>query len=289
MLDNFESNSLTLDCTKFVQKLEKLGHSDLAIKIQVLNQKRLKSRVMVEIESIRSQLRYKQKANLSADKLKLKNDLKFAAGKYDYIRLGIYKQNWRQIRSKKKKAKESLSETDQSNVVLEVDRKDTYAKSYMLIESYNCFMSQIYSETIKKRLNLASDVWANTYGFIIMEGMMRSNKFHEDVCVFYSKKCEQTMNEINNLIESLSTQSDLQAKVSDRLVDTENDFQFGEDKLLKQKKTTRIKRKAHLKIVQEIMGLKVRSKFSYIYKKYFVHDWIYLQYISPNTVSASSG
>ena len=268
MLDNFESNTLTLDCAKFIQKLEKLGHVDLAAKIQVLNQKRLKSRVMVEYESIRSQLRYKQKGNLSADKLKLKNDLKFAAGKYDYIRLGIYKQNWRQIRSKKKKAKENLRETDKSNVVLEVDRKDTYAKSYMLIESYNCFMSQIYSETIKKRLNLASDVWANTYGFIIMEGMMKSNKFHEDVCVFYSKKCEQTMNDINDLVESLSTQSDFQAKVSDRLVDAENDFQLGEDKLVKQKKKTRVKRQTYLKIVQEIMGLKVQPFFFSIHEHF---------------------
>ena len=153
MLDTQQSIQLNLDCSQLIEKLEATGNQNLAEMIQVLNQKRLKSRVMVEIEAIRFQLRYKQKHNLSADKLKLKNNLEFAAGKYDYIRLGIYEQNWRKLHKKKKSTNASANDLTRNNLVLEFKRKDSYAKNYMLIERYNCIMSQHHVSSISCVLN----------------------------------------------------------------------------------------------------------------------------------------
>ena len=257
MFDTQQSIKLNLDCSRLTDTLEATGNRKLAELIQVLNQKRLKARVMVEIEAICSQLRYKQKHNLSSDKLKLKSDLKFAASKYDYIRLGIYKQNWRKLHKKKKSTHATTGGLSKSNLVLEFKRKDSYAKNYMLIERYNSFMSEVYNQSIKKQLDLAANTWANTYGFIIAEGMSRSNKFHEDVCVFYSKKCELAVIEINTLIDNESAHDESITKTKLNLVNIENDLASNAARLSDQHKVTRAKRKKYLLLVEELMSMKV--------------------------------
>ena len=258
MLDTFESSSLTLECAKLCHGLRQNGHYQLANLILVKNQKRLKARLLVEIEAIKSQMRHKQKNGLSADKLKLKNSLKFAAGKYDYIRLGIYKENWRKLRQTRKSTSDSASEIDEKNIVLESQRKQSYAKSYMLIENYNCFMARVYKGEVDQNLTKSADLWTGKYGMVLTEGMKLSDKFHHDVCLFYSKKVELAIKEIDDLVQGKTEPQHNFREIQKNLDDIEMKLEEKTQELVETKESTGKKRKLYLRLVEDTMDTKVQ-------------------------------
>ena len=267
MLDTFESSSLTLECAKLCHGLRQNGHYQLANLIMVKNQKRLKARLLVEIEAIKSQLRHKQKNSLSVEKLKLKNRLKFAAGKYDYIRLGIYKQNWRKLRQNRKSTSDSATKVDEKNLVLESERKQSYAESYMLIENYNCFMARVYKDEIDQNLTRSADLWAGKFGMVLTEGMKLSDKFHQDVCLFYSKKVELAVKEIDDLVQGKTEPQQNFEDIQTRLDDIENKLDEKTQELVKTKEKTGKKRKLYLRLVEDTLETKVRNYCVFYTKK----------------------
>ena len=151
--------------TDFIcRKLEESSESleGLIEKIKILNQRRLKERIGLEIDTIQAHVEWKNELNFPSQVKKLSNELTSNAAKYPYIQLGILKNNWRNIIFNRKKMNLMANVNTEENIKLQIEDTNLRRKVFIDTEALNREKAQFYSKNISTFETIIEDTNAKS-------------------------------------------------------------------------------------------------------------------------------